>query len=89
MTQPWTLERIRALTDPGDQVEAVREYDAQIAAKQGEAHIIRDQAILKMLADDTPTSVARRVRMSVSHVKSVWRADRLAAPAPSPIVRDQ
>jgi hypothetical protein len=71
MTAPWTLDKIRELDDPAELVAAVKQYDEQIAEKRTEAHRIRDAAILKLLADDGPTAVARRVGMSVSHVKLV------------------
>ncbi|MGH7743227.1 MAG: hypothetical protein ACREQ5_00190 [Candidatus Dormibacteria bacterium] len=71
MTQPLTLDKIQAITDPLAQIEAVKQYDHQISKAQAAAHRIRDDAILRLLANDTPTAVARLICMSVSHVKLV------------------
>lgn len=72
----WTIAQIKSLTDPVEVCAAVRSYDEQVAAKQAEAHDLRDRAILKLLTREGPTTVARKTGMSVSHVKLVKQIGR-------------
>lgn len=72
----WTLDAIRALPDPVDRVDAVREYDRQLVHEQFQAHRIRDVAVAELLRGGYSLgTVSLMTQLSIDHVQAI-RGDR-------------
>lgn len=74
MSEPKTLDELRAISDPGARARAVRGYVERAQQKIVEANALRREAIAAVIEREggsRPSAVAKECDVSVSTVKAV------------------